>query len=114
MRVLEAPVRSRRTHAAIRGALVGIRQEYGAQAHGAGAVRQPCHRAAQAGLSWSRVAEQLNAWRTPTGQGGARWYASTARKLALRDEPDRCPMCGSPLLTPSGDNRGTRLEIVKE
>lgn len=71
-------------------------------------VRQRVIGLRRRGLSWSRVAEQLNAWRTPTGQGGARWYASTARKLALRDEPDRCPMCGSPLPTPSGENRGTR------
>jgi hypothetical protein len=51
------------------------------------------------GLSWSEVADQLNAWRIPTGQGGARWYSSTARGLALRgvQELGRCPKCGREL-----------------
>jgi hypothetical protein len=77
-------------------------------------VRQRVIGLRRRGLSWSRVAEQLNAWRTPTGQGGARWYASTARELALRDEPDRCPMCGGPLPTPADRSEGHGLEIVKE
>jgi hypothetical protein len=29
-------------------------------------------RAGSRGLSWSQIASQLNAWRTPTGQGGVR------------------------------------------
>jgi hypothetical protein len=51
------------------------------------------------GLSWSEVADRLNDWRTPTGQGGARWYPSTARGLALRGvhELGRCPTCGREL-----------------
>jgi len=51
------------------------------------------------GLSWSQVADRLNSWRTPTGQGGERWYASTARGLALRGIPSkgRCPTCGREL-----------------
>jgi hypothetical protein len=60
------------------------------------------------GLSWSQIAAQLNAWRTPTGQDGVRWYPSTARKLAFRDDPTRCPTCGGPLATPGGSTgRGT-------
>jgi len=51
------------------------------------------------GLSWSEVADRLNDWRIPTGQGGARWYPSTARGLALRgvQELGRCPTCGREL-----------------
>jgi hypothetical protein len=60
------------------------------------------------GLSWSQIAAQLNSWRIPTGQGGVRWYPSTARKLACRDDPARCPTCGGPLTTPlPSTGRGT-------
>jgi hypothetical protein len=55
------------------------------------------------GLSWSQIVAQLNAWRTPSGQGGVRWYPSRARKLAFREDPARCPTCGGPLATPSAD-----------
>jgi hypothetical protein len=71
-------------------------------------VRERVIRLRRRGLSWAQIAAQLNAWRTPTGQGGVRWYPSTARKLAFRDDPARCPTCGGPLATPSaGTGRGT-------
>jgi len=41
------------------------------------------------GLSWARVAENLNQMQVPTALAGRQWYASTARNSALAFERDR-------------------------
>ena len=94
---------------------VGIRQEYGAQAHGAGAGPSACHRAAQAGVvlvACGRAAERVAhpdrakvaragtrarhaSWRSGTTRIGARCAEVRSRPLAERTE-------------------GHGLEIVKE
>lgn len=40
-----------------------------------------------AGAGWSAIAAQLNTEAVPTSRGGARWYPSTVRAIALADEP---------------------------
>jgi DNA invertase Pin-like site-specific DNA recombinase len=47
-------------------------------------VRRAILRARKAGRSYRAIAETLNAKGTPTGQRGARWYASTVRAVELR------------------------------
>jgi DNA invertase Pin-like site-specific DNA recombinase len=37
----------------------------------------------QAGAGWSAIARQLNAEAVPTTHGGAKWYPSTVRAVAL-------------------------------
>ena len=38
----------------------------------------------EAGKSYAKIAEGLNAGGVPTAQGGAQWYASTVRAVAAR------------------------------
>jgi DNA invertase Pin-like site-specific DNA recombinase len=47
-------------------------------------VRQKITRAREAGRSYRAIADDLNARGTPTGQQGARWYASTVRAAEHR------------------------------
>lgn len=116
MRVLEAPDRSRRTYAGIRGALVGgIREEYGAQAHVAGAGPSACHRAAQAGVvpvSGGRAAERVahprpgKVARAGTRARHASWRSGTSRIGARCAEVRSRP--------PADRTEGHGLEIVDE
>ncbi len=39
--------------------------------------------AREQGRSYAAIADELNAEQVPTGQGGARWYASTVRAVAV-------------------------------
>jgi DNA invertase Pin-like site-specific DNA recombinase len=41
----------------------------------------------EAGAGWSVIARQLNAEAVPTAHGGAKWYPSTVRAIALGVEP---------------------------
>jgi DNA invertase Pin-like site-specific DNA recombinase len=40
-----------------------------------------------AGMTWQAIADVLNARGVPTGQGGAKWYANTVRRIALSERP---------------------------
>lgn len=46
-------------------------------------VRRQIVRARRRGDTYSRIAERLNERGVPTAQGGAQWYASTVRKVAM-------------------------------
>jgi DNA invertase Pin-like site-specific DNA recombinase len=47
-------------------------------------VERRIARARKVGKSYQRIADELNAAKVPTAQGGAKWYASTVRKVARR------------------------------